>query len=51
MVRFTVSIPKELNDWLDLQAKIALRSKNKHVEHLLKLIKEEQEKQRLNEGQ
>ncbi len=50
MIRFTLVIPKELSDWLDLQAKIALRSKNKHIEHLLKVIKEEQEKQRLNEN-
>lgn len=43
MIRFTLAISQELNDWLEKQAKIQKRSKNKHVEFLLQELKEKQE--------
>ena len=46
MIKFTLTLVKELNDWLVEQARLNGRSKNKHIEHLLKQakIKEETDK-------
>ena len=41
-VKFTVELPRELNDWLAEQAKLNLRSKSKQIEYLLKAIMEKQ---------
>ena len=41
-VKFTVELPRELNDWLAEQARLNLRSKSKQVEYLLKAIMEKQ---------
>jgi len=50
MVRFTLEISTELNDWLIEQARLNLRSKSKHIEHLLKVIKKNQEEKELLRG-
>ena len=47
MVRFTLEISKELNDWLIEQASLNLRSKSKHIEHLLKSLMKTQEEKEL----
>jgi len=47
MVRFTLEISKELNDWLIEQARLNLRSKSKHIEHLLKSLMKTQEEKEL----
>jgi hypothetical protein len=44
MVRFTVAISEELNNWLTEHARLNSRSKNKHLEYLIKLAKQLQEK-------
>lgn len=35
MVRFTIAVSNELNTWLEEQARLRLRSKNKQIEYLL----------------
>lgn len=35
MARFSVDIPDELDTWLERQAELNSRSKNKHICHLL----------------
>lgn len=40
MMRFTVTLPKWLNDWLAERAKLDGRSKNKQIEHILKQAKQ-----------
>lgn len=44
MVKFTIIIPKWLNDWLIEQAQQAGRSKTKQIEFLLKLAKAMEER-------
>lgn len=50
MIRFTISIPSELNDWLKTQAKHYNRSKSQHIAFLLQAIREtaEQNQERLS---
>lgn len=40
MIRFTISISTELNEWLKAQAKYYNRSKNQHIAFLLQAIRE-----------
>lgn len=49
-VKFTVELPRELNDWLAEQAKLNLRSKSKQIEYLLKAIMEKQKASGEREG-
>lgn len=37
VTRFTLQIPAELNNWLEEQARLNHRSKNKQIEHILKM--------------
>jgi hypothetical protein len=42
-VRYTLSIPDELNEWLNQQATASHRSKNLYICHLLQSIRETSE--------
>lgn len=44
--RFTVQISDQLNAWLEEQARLNHRSKNKQIEHLLELAKKEAQTRR-----
>lgn len=50
MIRFTLILSSELNDWLKTQAKHYNRSKNQHIAFLLQAIREtaEQNQERLS---
>ncbi len=39
MTTFTIRLPDELNSWLDQQAQLNQRSKNKQIEHILEMAR------------